>query len=165
MRNQGLPLSTIVLAALVILVLVVVAGVFMGAFGKAGKTMGEQAYKQEYETFKQMCIQACQNARETIQSWIDQGVVRTDNLENDLEARSSSLEYCMLRKTFGGKTYHCYDVYECIVPIRIGLFNIIKANLSCICSSEESHKCIISQTSEKGGGSGPRSSRGNLKLI
>ncbi len=128
-KGQGLPLSTIVLAGLAILVLVIVATIFgkgISIFGAKTVQMGSEARLKD---FQRECMDYCNNLKNQIISLLEAG------LEDQLQDTIQNSLYCKSSLRIGSRIYNCTDIAPCIITYSSTLYSVT-GKIDCECQDE-----------------------------
>ena len=105
MKGQGLPLHVIVVAALAVLVLIVVAGIFMGGFSKIFRGFAKMT-PTEVSQAQQICRQLCLDLR----SKMELGVISISDIKyQDYCRRTFWIDINRNGKQESNEILHCWD--------------------------------------------------------
>lgn len=109
MRGQGLPISTIVLAAIAVLVLVIIIGFTTGSLNKlfrSAQTISGSVTPDEVASFRIGCEQACFQAKQLA----------------DTQTKFKNSDYCSRGLVNGSQTIKCWQAgvgVDCVYSITL----------------------------------------------
>jgi|GEM_PF-920149 len=116
-RNQGLPLNTIVLAAIAVLVLVLIVGFTTGTLGELFKGMSTQTRAVTIDTARAECQKLCSELKllSTRES------ITTDQIENSAYAKQKfAIDLNRNGRIDSNETLYCWQPpinEQCVVQI------------------------------------------------